>query len=167
MEHWKDIIGYEGFYQASNLGNIMNKRTGRILKLHQDRKGYMVCCLSKNGKQRVKKVHRLVAEAFIPNNNLPQINHKDESKSNNRVENLEWCTNLYNAHYKDKVKRTGIAHEKAITQFTLEGDYIRSWDSARKAADALNIQNSHISECCKGKLNKTGGYIWKYSNEVI
>lgn len=113
MEIWKDINGYIGIYQVSNMGNVRSLqreeykcrqgyrvRKGRQLKPGRDKKGYLLVGLRKDGKCKTRRIHRLVAEAFIPNpNNLPQINHKDENKCNNTVDNLEWCTPSYNINY--------------------------------------------------------------------
>ena len=106
-EIWKDIKGYEGIYQVSNLGRVYNCRYNRLLSTPTNRKKkYVDVALNKNGVAKSYKVHRLVAEAFIPNpNNLPFVNHKDENPSNNCVDNLEWCTNEYNLNY-------GNAHKK-------------------------------------------------------
>ena len=98
MEEWKDIIGYEGLYQVSNLGRV--RRSGKILKGGYNNKGYHTINLCKKGISKSFFVHRLVAIAFIPNpNNLPIVNHKDENPKNNCIENLEWCTYKYNANY--------------------------------------------------------------------
>ena len=109
-EVWKDIQDYEGFYQVSNLGRIKSlgnskTRKEKILKPIYHKQYYQIT-LSKNNIRIQYRVHRLVAEAFIPNpDNLPQVNHKDENKLNNYVDNLEWCDALYNNNYKDKGKR--------------------------------------------------------------
>ena len=103
QEIWKDVRGWEGLYQISNLGNVrtLHYKKPYLRKLSKTQRGYLVVnfFISK-GKYKNYSVHRLVAEAFIPNpNNLPQINHKDENRLNNRVDNLEWCTNKYNCNY--------------------------------------------------------------------
>jgi hypothetical protein len=111
MEIWKDIIGYEGCYQVSNLGNVKSlnyMHTGRekILKTKQKKNGYMHINLCKDGVTKTHSIHMLVAETFIPNtDNLPQVNHKDEVKSNNCVDNLEWCTIEYNNKYGTHIQR--------------------------------------------------------------
>ena len=100
MEEWKNVIGYEGLYEVSDIGNVRNVRRNTLLRLTKTNYGYIQVSLYKNGIKTGLKVHRLVAEAFIPNlDNLPQVNHKDENKSNNRVDNLEWCTAKYNNNY--------------------------------------------------------------------
>lgn len=114
-EIWKDIEGYEGKYQVSNLGRIKslerknsrgNQIREKILKLIYDKDGYLLVNLYKNSKKKTYKVHRLVALAHIPNpNNYPQVNHKDENPSNNHISNLEWCTNKYNCNYGTKKER--------------------------------------------------------------
>ena len=108
-EIWKPIEGYEGLYEVSNTGRVRSIdrydsrnhfRRGRILKLSYDTVGYLIVGLHSNGKKKTYLVHRLVAPAFIPNpDNLPQVNHRDEDKTNNRVENLEWCDSKYNLSY--------------------------------------------------------------------
>lgn len=105
MEDWKDIKGYEGEYQISSCGRVRSLKTNRVLKLYEG--DYSRVCLCKNGVKKTWKVHRLVADAFIPNpDNLPEINHKDENKYNNCVENLEWCSKVYNNNYGTKTERT-------------------------------------------------------------
>ena len=121
FEVWKDVKGYEGLYQVSNFGRV--KRVGgvvkhgtsktltvveRILKVNVNGKGqeHLMVHLSKGGKVKKAYVHRLVAEAYIPNpDNLPEVNHKDENPMNNKVDNLEWCTHLYNNLYGTKIER--------------------------------------------------------------
>lgn len=166
-EIWRDIVGYKGQYQVSNLGRVkslyinnydINTKTfkkierERILKPHDNKKGYLIVKLNKKS----CKVHRLVAEAFIPNpNNLPQVNHKDENKENNRASNLEFCTNKYNARY---------SHSKPVLQYDLEGNFIKEWSCIKEAHETLNISDSKISFCCKHKKynNTAGGFRWEY-----
>ena len=107
-EYWKPVVGYEGLYEVSNLGRVKSLKFGkeRILKPQKDTSGYLCVTLCKNNNQCQFKVHRLVAEAFIPNpNNLPQTNHKDECKTNNIASNLEWCDRKYNVNYGTRTKR--------------------------------------------------------------
>ena len=100
MEEWKNIIGYEGLYEVSNKGNVRNVRRNTLLKLSKNNYGYINVYLYKNGIRTGFRVHRLVALTFIPNpDNLPQVNHKDEDKNNNSVDNLEWCDHKYNVNY--------------------------------------------------------------------
>lgn len=100
-EEWRDIKGYEGLYQVSNTGKVRNISYNYQLRLYCRPDGYEQVILCKNGKVKAFRVHRLVAEAFIPNiNDLPEVNHKDENKLNNYYENLEWCDSLYNKNYR-------------------------------------------------------------------
>lgn len=124
-EIWKDIEGYEGLYQVSNLGRVRSvdriggrgrRFNGRILKPKVKTGGYLLVNFSKEGKRKMFSVHRLVAQAFIPNpEGLPQINHKDENPSNNRVENLEWCDGKYNCNY-------GIRNERRVQTMIRNGN---------------------------------------------
>ena len=100
MEEWKEIPGYEGLYEVSNMGNVRNVRRNKLLRLSKTNNRYIRVSLCKNGIKTGLTVHRLVTEAFLPNpDNLPEVNHKDEDKTNNRVENLEWCDHKYNMNY--------------------------------------------------------------------
>lgn len=166
-EIWKDILGYEGLYQVSNFGRVKSLKFGkeRILKLTKDKDGYLIVNLYKNNKSKTFKVHRLVAEAFIPNpDNLPQVNHKDEDKSNNILSNLEWCDVKYNQNYGTRNKRIGKSNtngkrSKPVLQYTLDGKFVREWESYRECKrNGFN----HVSECCRGKLKSCEGFIWKY-----
>lgn len=99
-ETFLSVPGYDGLYEVSNLGNVKSLRSGKILKQSNDSHGYKMVSLTKNGKSRCFGIHRLVAMTFIPNpENLPEVNHKDESHDNNSVENLEWCSRKYNLNY--------------------------------------------------------------------
>jgi len=175
MEIWKDVVGYEGLYQVSDLGNVRSvtrkvpwrngTRTvfGRELIKYIDKGGYLVVGLSKNNIVKLKKVHRLVADVFIPNtNNLPFINHKDECKENNHANNLEWCNRQYNNTYGSRVERARTKQVKAVFQYNRNGVFIREWESLTEASSILHIHNGSISECCRGKRKTAGGYVWKY-----
>lgn len=186
-EIWKDIEDYEGLYQVSNTGKVRSldriddigrKIKGRILADRFDKKGYLSVALNKNAKTKYKKVHRLVAEAFIPNlKKLPQINHKNEIKTDNNVGNLEWCSNKYNANYgtkvdrmlktrgqERKIKRPDNRRKKVI-QYDLNGNFIKIWNSATEVKQELKIHNGDIGKCCKGKHKTAGGYKWKYADD--
>ena len=126
MEIWKDIVGYEGMYQVSNMGRVRSldriivykdgrvwNCKGRILSIHDNGKGYKFVRLSKYGKPKQEYIHRLVATAFIDNqDNLPEVNHKDENKENNCVYNLEWCSREYNHGYGTARQRQAEQHKK-------------------------------------------------------
>lgn len=174
QEEWRDITGYEGYYQISNLGRVKSLdrvvigKDGRkfhykcqIMKPGIHYKGYILVKLCIDSKQKCYKVHRLVAQAFIPNpDNLPQVNHKDEDKTNNRVENLEWCTNEYNNKYGTRIERTS----KRVLQYTLDGKLVKEWPSTREC-ERSGFKHAGVSACCIGKkYHKTyKGYIWKYT----
>lgn len=119
-EEWKDVIGYEGFYEISNFGNVKSLYTNKILKSDSvDKFGYVRFSATKNKIQKIKRVHRLVAEMFIPNpNNLPQVNHKDGNKLNNHVNNLEWCSDSENKKhaYKTGLMKPGNQYTKRTKQ---------------------------------------------------
>lgn len=164
-EEFRDIPGYEGLYEVSNLGRVRNKKTGRILKPFKNTNGYFRLDLCKNGIRRAAKVHRLVAEAFIPNpQNLPCVNHKDENKINNCLDNLEWCTYEYNNNYGTIKERKSEKMSKPVLQLDRNGNFVREWPSARKVEEELGINDGNISSCCSGKLKTAGGYLWKYKD---
>ena len=132
MEQWIKIKDYEN-YEVSNEGKIRRIIEGEkynYLKLHEDKDGYLLVALSKKGKINYFRVHRLVAQAFIENpNELPQVNHKDENKKNNCVDNLEWCTNKYNCNYGDRTRKISNKVSKfMIIQKDLQGNLIKVWN---------------------------------------
>lgn len=167
-EIWKDIKGWENLYQVSNIGRIKSLRDTvyshrtkstvrvdreKILKPYTDSKGYLLVDLRKNGKRYTRKVHRIVADVFIPNpENLPQVNHKDENKKNNSVNNLEWCNNKYNATYGTAKKRMAEKRNKKVVQISLKGEVINKWNSVSEAANALNVSRDTITAWCNGRV---------------
>lgn len=199
QEFWKDVKGYEGLYKVSNLGRVkalerkITYSNGtehtypEKLKSQVNSCGYLAVTLCKNGKHKQIKVHRLVAEAFLPNNNnLPQVNHKDENKHNNNVENLEWCSAKYNCKYGSRIKRITkntdyskmVAHQNykehgkkssekmsyPVGQYSLDGKLVRHWKSAREVQKELGWDRSYIAKCCRGVAETSHGYKWKYEN---
>ena len=168
MEIWKDIKDYSN-YQVSNYGNVKNVKTNKILKPFSPVEGYLKVSLSKNGKSKQFFIHRLVAITFIPNpKNLPEVNHiKEFEKSNNRVENLEWCDHSYNQNYGTRNERVSKKMSKIkckkVIQYDLKGNYIKTWNSIKEAEK--EVGSTHISQCTKGKFKQTKGYIWRYANE--
>lgn len=178
-EIWKPVLGYEGLYEVSNLGRVkslprmevcgslIRKRSGRILK-PDVRKGYERVTLCKDGKLQRIFVHRIVATAFIPNpNNLPFINHKDETPSNNSVENLEWCDAFYNMNYGTCKIRQALNNprRKVVYQYSLDGKFIAEYSSSRQAGLALGVCQAGISSCCNGKAKTAHGYKWYHKKQ--
>lgn len=181
-EIWKPIKGYEELYEVSNIGRVKglrkyvdvginsHYRNEKILKQSLDGKGYMMIWLYKDKNRKTMKVHRLVAEAFISNpEKKPQIDHINANKTDNRVCNLRWCTNKENCNNEHARKRnsennTGVRNNKArrVRQYTLNGVFVREWGYINAVKKILGIGHSHISQCCSGKRNSAGGYVWKY-----
>ena len=162
MEQWKDIKGYEGLYQVSNLGRVKTIKTNKIRKLEKVRSGYLRVMLCKNNKSERFLVHRLVAEAFINNaNNLPEVNHKDENKLNNSADNLEWCSRNYNNNYGTRNKKISESQYKKIRCI----DTGEIFNSINEAAEKYNIHNSTLVHYLKGRGNSAAGYKWEYYKE--
>lgn len=181
-EQWKDVIGYEGLYQVSNhgkikslkrtytsgnFGNIVRELTEKIMKQSTSKNGYKRVKLCKGGKTNICLVHRLVATAFIENESgLPQINHKDENKSNNAVSNLEWCDAKYNINYGTALTRMVKKQSKRILQYDTNNNFIKKHESIR-GLSKFGFDRSSIIRCCQGKQMTSYGYVWKYESEVI
>lgn len=234
-EEWRDVVGYEGLYQVSSFGRVralertaMNK-LGRvyvyppkIITQHQAENRYPMVVLFRNGERKTKLVHRLVADAFVPNpDNLPQVNHRNEVKTCNYPDNLEYCDAIYNQNYGTCIERRakklkgqkrtdeirarcsenkkewyqnnpkakeefGLRIKKyraehpeflkrlkesqrtkmiPIVQLTLDGQFVREWESLRAVERELNINHDGISRVCKGKRKQSGGFIWKYKSD--
>lgn len=171
---WKDIEGFEGLYQISNIGQAksLKDRCGRyrekILKPRKNRDGYLQVCLYKNKKCYTKTLHRLVAITFIPNpNNYPQVNHKKEfEKDNNGTDNLEWISRKENMNYGTRTKRSAEKRSKKVYQYTLEGKFIKDWNSLSECGrNGFNFKN--ISSCCNGKRKTHKKFRWSFSKSVI
>ena len=171
-EIWKDIEGYEGLYQVSNMGNVRslnyhNEGKAQILRPQFDCAGYRQVSLYKDRKKKSHKIHRLVAQAFIPNpDELPCINHIDEDKINNRVDNLEWCDHAYNNNYGTHNERIANAqrnnrHQSKQVRCVETGEV---YPSQSEASRRTGIFQCHISDvCCKKPKRKTaGGFHWEY-----
>lgn len=171
-ETWKDIEGYEGYYQVSNLGRVksfrksskMHKQDEYILTPTVANNSYAQVTLYRNSTRKKFLVHRLVAIAFIPNpNNLPYINHKDENPLNNSCDNLEWCTAFYNNNYGTARIRMVDSKSKPIEQLTLDNKLIAIYRSAKIASELLGINHKYLNQCCNEKI-ATNGYLWRYSD---
>lgn len=157
-EIWKDVVGYEGLYQVSNLGRI--KRKDHIL--YKTLRNYYGVKLCKNNIKCFKYIHRIVAQAFIPNpENKSQVNHIDGNKLNNCVDNLEWVTRSENTKHAYKIGLEKPTKISPVIQYDLKGNKIKEYESI-KEAKKKNKKCSKISDCCSGKRKTAGGYIWKY-----
>lgn len=163
-EIWKDIEGYNGMYRISNLGNVYSKYINRNLKPGKTQDGYLYVMLRKNKKQKIHLIHRLIATYFIPNpDNLPIINHKDENKTNNSIDNLEWCTYTYNNTYNDVHKNRALQISERVFAYNQNGDMVYDYYSAREAARQLGYNNGNISLCCSGNIYTYKNLVWSYS----
>lgn len=163
VEQWKVIAGFDDMYYISSFGRIYSKYVNRVLKLHTRPDGYVVFAAFLNKVRHNFLVHRLVAEAFIPNPQMmPFVNHKDEIPSNNRVEHLEWCTHLYNVNYGTARLRSSIRQSKPVTAYTKDGEYIDSYLSIADAAKELNVSTGNIVDCCGNKIAITHDMIFTY-----
>ena len=155
----KDIQGYEGVYAVTSCGKVYSYKSKKFLSLGKRRDGYLQITLHKNDKQKTYRVHRLVAEAYLPNpEGLPQVNHKDENKENNALPNLEWCDQKYNMNYGRSKEKAGKALSKPV--FCVELN--KTFDGVRAAARELGLDQSRIGKCCTGKQKTTGGFHFRY-----
>lgn len=168
----KDIKNYEGLYAITEDGKVYNLKTKQYLKGGLDVYGYRRVCLSKDGVKTTHKIHRLVAEAFIPNPlNLPQVNHLDEDKTNNRVENLQWVSAKENVNYGTRGQRAGekiaekLLNNEKISKGVVCVETGIVYPSTREAERQTGANHSGITKCCKGIRQICGGYHWRYANE--
>ena len=176
-EIWK-IVTVNEDYEVSNIGNVRSNKgkTPRVLKPfaygakkdENTRGKYLSVTLMKNGIGKSYAVHRLVALAFIPNpDNLPQVNHINGVRNDNRVENLEWCDNSYNIWHSYNVLGNKSTQSCSISQYDKNGNFIKEWESIEVASKTLMIHSSSIIEVCKRRKNRkvAGGFIWRYKGD--
>ena len=183
-EVWKDVGEYKeyeeysGMYEVSNLGRVRSVDRyvinsigirklykGKLCKPKKENNGYFRVALCKSNKRKFALIHRLVAQAFIPNpDNLPEVNHIDENKSNNKVSNLEWCTSKYNMNYGTVAERIAKTQGKTIVMLDLNGNELREFYSGYEAERFLKKPRSQsaINSCCRGERKSAYGYAWKY-----
>ena len=173
-EIWKSVVDYEGIYEVSNFGNVRNvnwRGCGyRNLTPAPDKDGYAVVTLCKDNRQSVKRVHRLVAIAFIDNPlDKAQVNHKDENKWNNNVGNLEWVTCEENNNYgtrNDRVSKNKLnTNCKAVLQYDKNGSLLRKWLSMCEVKRQCGFDTGPLSKCCRGVYKSAYGYVWRYAVE--
>ena len=151
----KDIKGYEGLYAVTSCGKVWSYKYKRFLNPRLQTKGYLQIGLTKNGERKNHLIHRLVAEAYIPNpNNLPQVDHIDNDKTHNYVNNLQWIT------LRDNCRKS---NNKPILQFSLDGEFIREWECA---ADVGKEVQANLVNCLKGRCKTAYNYIWKYKEDI-
>ena len=147
----RDIVGYESLYAVTSCGKVWSYRRQKFLTPSYDTNGYLKINLYKNGEQKTHKIHRLVAEAYLPNpNNLSDVDHIDNDRTHNYLNNLQWIT------HKDNVRK---GRNKPILQFDLDGNFVKEWPCA---ADVGRELQTNICKCLKGKYKQAYGYIWKY-----
>ena len=162
-EVWKDVEGYEGLYQVSTCGNLYSSYVKRKLQLSLDQYGYKQVILVNNGVRKRHLLHRMVAQAFIPNpENKPQVNHLDENKTNNNVSNLEWVTSKENINHGTRTERqicTQRIIQKSRPVICSNGVIYRS---TREASRLLGLDNSSLNKVLKGKRKTVGGFTFKY-----
>mgnify|MGYP003641447926 CR=1 FL=1 len=170
-EKWLDIKGYENLYKVSNLGRVIKVSKNRVLAESKYSDGYRYYSLSKNGKSKKFKSHRLLALHFLSNpENKKQVNHIDGIKYNNDLSNLEWVTQSENILHSYKIgtqkplKGSDNVLSFRVYQYGLDGKFIQSFGSGRDAARKLGLYQSNISACCLGKIKSSGGFNWSYEN---
>ena len=181
-EIWKDIVGYEGSYQVSNSGkvrslNYLGHGKTKELSPGVTRDDYLIVCLSKNNQPKHFTVHRLVATHFLDNHrNKPEVDHIDNDRQNNHVENLRWVTRQENVSHRDKQKRFasnrtllgkfGREHpaSKPILQFSDSGEFIAEFSCINEASRKIGISHSQISSVCHGRYRTASGYKWRFKN---
>ena len=162
MEKWKPIKDHDG-YEVSSYGNVRNPHK-RELKKFLNNTGYYRVSL---GTERLHFVHRLVAQAFVDNpNGYPIVNHKDENKTNNNVENLEWCTYKYNSNYGNTPQRCSEKQRMPVVQVLPNGECVL-WESLRAVERELGYNHSNISKVCKGYYKTAYGCHWHFSEEKV
>lgn len=178
-EVWRPVKEFEGYYEVSNYGNVRSVdrwvirgngrnylKRGNIISMHKRNNGYFQVSLNREGTHKNAYVHRLVAQAFLPNpNNLPCVNHKDEDKSNNRASNLEWCTHKYNNNYGEHNTKISKSLSYPVAQYDLSGNLVETFESCHDVERKLGFDNSHISAACLGRAHTAYHYFWRYYTE--
>jgi hypothetical protein len=176
-EIWKAIKGFEGFYEINSLGQVRNAKNNYLRKPKINRLGYLTIVLCKEGIGKTAFIHRLIAEAFIPNpESKKEVNHINGCKLDNSIKNLEWCTRHENMRHASKVGlldgrakpysiKSKLLHpaRKIVYQFTKDDQFIKEWPSVNQASRELNIKAENIALCARGGAKSAKGFVWKYS----
>ena len=175
VEVWRPVRDFEGLYEVSNLARVRSVeryvqfgRSQRFIESHVLTQqpmptGYLTVSLKDKKRKVSRTVHRIVAEAFVPNpNNLKDVNHKDEDKTNNLPSNLEWCDRKYNINYGTGKYRKTESYRKPIEQLTIDGQHVAYFESARQAARVTDYKQSRLWEALSGKRQTAYGYRWRY-----
>ena len=158
----KDIKNYEGLYAVTSCGKVYSYKNKIFLKPNPIKNNYLQVTLYKNGIRKNFLVHRLVAEAYLPNpNNLSEVNHKNENKKDNYLNNLEWCDRINNCNYGSRNQKIS----KAVGQYTKTGEFIAQFNSISEAGRITGININCISRCCRGNFKTAGKYVWKFISE--
>ena len=184
-EIWKPVVGYEGLYEVSNIGRVRSlarivecndgrkrKIKDRTLKGSRNSGGYYGITLHKDGCTKSVNIHRIVAEAFVPNPlEKEEVNHKDENPGNNHASNLEWVTAKENNNYgtrKERAKKAIVEAQGGTEQeLSIDGELVAEYESLAAACNATGTHVPNITKCAKGIYKAAGGYIWKYKNETM
>lgn len=174
-EIWRDISNYEGHYQVSNLGRVKSLyyRNGQRIIPNREKiltplnsRGYLRVRLCECKTKNLFSVHRLVAETFIPNpKNKPCVNHINGIKTDNRVENLEWCTYSENEQHSHNILGKQPINKKKVNQYDLNNNFLQQYESIAEAGRSINKKYNLISTCCSGKINTAYGYKWRFAKE--
>lgn len=161
-KEWKTVIEYD-HYEVNQFGEIRHKKRQHILKPRKNKGGYLYVNFNINGHRSNFAVHRIVANAFIPNpNHKPEVNHKDGNKENNCVNNLEWVNSSENKIYFINNTKEPLKQSKGVEQWTKDGELLKTFNSVSEAAKEMNCVVSAISNCCLGRSKTSMGYVWKF-----
>ena len=161
-EEWRQVVEHQN-YEVNQFGEIRHKQRKHILKPRSNNGGYLYVNFKINGKNTNFAVHRIVANAFIPNpNGYTEVNHKDYDKTNNRVENLEWVNSSQNKIHAFLKKENKESRGKAVNQFDKNGNYLASYSSVSEAAEEMGCSIAAISNCCLGRTKTSQGYRWSF-----
>jgi hypothetical protein len=164
---FQEIKDWPGYLIYSD-GRVWSKKTNKFLRPQPNAKGYLQVCLSNGSVKKYVAIHRLVATAFVVNDNIDEkteVNHIDENIINNDASNLEWITPNENLHYGTRIKRIGLTNGKRIKQYTKEGNLVGIYPSCAEAARITGLNRQAINNCALGKSKHSGGYVWKWEDD--